>query len=131
MSMKSRPGGRADAEDEPVAFRSLAAICAVHLDRDGSRHQARRSRAAALRAVRIRLLHGGAIRVGLRDAFRTRVDGGESRVRIDILWIAAGLGCGGDTIAITAAAPPGSGMGEAHGGWQPGEVQLARTSNAV
>src|SRR5437870_9940604 len=73
MPSKSPRGGRADAQDDSLAFRSRVSLRAVHIRGTRRGHQANRQRATAVRPLRFRLLPAGAVRSRLADALRTRL----------------------------------------------------------
>src|SRR5579872_1074443 len=73
MPTKLRAGGRADAQNEPLALRSILLVCGVQLGGSGCGEQAYRQGTPELRYVRVRLLPRRAVRYRVADVFRPRL----------------------------------------------------------
>src|SRR5437762_3068720 len=93
MRLKSPSGGKTDAEDEPLAFRSGVFIFVVHFGGAGCGYQADGSGPAALWDLHVRLFSAGAVRAGMGDVCGAWIARGGSHTRAggfghkDYQWI--------------------------------------------
>src|SRR5580700_3273156 len=88
--MRSRRGGKTDAQDEPLALRSGAAVFAVYIGGVGRGHQAYGPRTHRIRRLHLRVFPGGAVRARLADVPGPRLDAGKLDARkLDVRKLAA------------------------------------------
>src|SRR5687768_16254507 len=88
MPMRSRRGGKTDAQDGAFPLRGFSAVRSLYFGCARNRHQEDRSRAPSLRPVLFRLFRRGAIRSGLGDVLCSRLSGRRGR-RIRRLLLSA------------------------------------------
>src|SRR6266487_1068784 len=73
MRLKSPWGGKTDAEDEPLAFRSGVFVFVVRFSGAGCGYQADGSGPAALWDLHVRVFSAGAVRAGVADVPGARI----------------------------------------------------------
>src|SRR2546426_864283 len=81
MRLKSPSGGKTDAPDEPLAFRSGVFVFVVCFGGAGCGYQADGSRPAALRGLHVRVFSAGVVRAGVGDVSGARVALADSNTR--------------------------------------------------